>query len=90
MSKNTNFDAILHARLTGMVGVLNIYLDLHLQYTWRKASVMVSKIKGKGGNHAQMLRQWILKFIHSEELPQPRYSHSRWTVLDDEDISQFL
>ena len=90
LSKNTNFDAILRARLTGMFGVLNLYLDPDLQYTWRKASVMVSKIEGKGVNHARMLRQWILKFIQSEELPQPHYSHSRWTVLDDEDISEFL
>ena len=69
MSRNTNFDAVLCAHLTGMVGVLNIYLDPDLQYTWRKASVMVSKVEGKGVNHARMLRQWILKFIQSEEVP---------------------
>ena len=69
MSRNTNFDAVLRAHLTGMVGVLNIYLDPDLQYTWRKASVMVSKVEGKGVNHARMLRQWILKFIQSEEVP---------------------
>jgi hypothetical protein len=90
MSKNTNFDVILRARLTGMVGVLNLYLDPVLRYTWRSASVMVSKIEGKGVNHARMLRQWILEFVRSEKLPQPNYSHSHWTVLDDEDISQFL
>ena len=28
LSKNTNFDAILWACLTGMFGVLNLYLDL--------------------------------------------------------------
>jgi hypothetical protein len=90
MSKNTNFDVILRACLTGMVGVLNLYLDPVLRYTWRSASVMVSKIEGKGVNHAWMLRQWILEFVHSKKLPQPNYSHSHWTVLDDEDISQFL
>ena len=90
MSKNTNFDVILQVHLTGMVGVLNLYLDPAVQYTWRKASVIVSKIERKGVNHARMLRQWILEFICSEELPQPHYNHSRWTVLDDEDISQFI
>ena len=90
LSKNKNFDIILRARLTGMVGVLNLYLDPDLQYTWREASVMVSKVEAKGVNHACMLRRWILKFIDSEELPQPHYSDSHWTVLDDEDISQFL
>jgi len=35
-----------------MVGVLNLYLDPAVQYTWRKASVIVSKIERKGVNHA--------------------------------------
>ena len=52
MSKNTNFDIILHAHLTAMVGVLNLYLDPALQYTWREASVMDSKVEGKTVNHA--------------------------------------
>ena len=90
MSKNNNFDIILCACLTGLVGVLNIHLDPSLQNTLREASVMVSKVEAKGVNHVHMLRRWILKFIQSEELPQPNYSHSHWTVLDDEDISQLL
>ncbi|KAH9020181.1 hypothetical protein EDB85DRAFT_2153229 [Lactarius pseudohatsudake] len=90
MSKSTNFDALLRARLTGMVGVLNLYLDPAVQYTWRRASEIVSKIEGKGMNHARMLRRWILEFVRSGDIPQPQYSHSRWTVLDDEDVSQFI
>ncbi|KAH8979873.1 hypothetical protein EDB92DRAFT_1954569 [Lactarius akahatsu] len=90
MSKSMNFNALLRARLTGMVGVLNLYLDPALQYTWRRASEIVSKIEGKGMNRAQMLRQWILEFVRSGDIPLPQYSHSRQTVLDDEDISQFI
>jgi hypothetical protein len=90
MCKNKDLDPILRARLTGMLGVLNLYLDPDLCYTWRKSSVMVSKIEGKGVSHARMLRQWILEFAQSEELPLPNYSHSRHTILDDEDITQFL
>ncbi|KAH8989993.1 hypothetical protein EDB92DRAFT_1816969 [Lactarius akahatsu] len=82
MSKSTNFDALLRACLTGMVGVLNLYLDLALQYTWRRASEIILKIEGKGMNHTQMLRQWILEFIHSGDIPLP--------ILDDEDVSQFI
>ncbi|KAH8987499.1 hypothetical protein EDB86DRAFT_3082231 [Lactarius hatsudake] len=90
MSKSTNFDALLRARLTGMVGVLNLYLDPALQYTWRRASEIVSKIEGKGVNGARMLRRWILEFIRTGDIPQPQYRHSHQTVLDDEDISQFI
>ena len=50
MRQNTNFDVILHTCLTRMIGVLNLYLDPDLSYIWRKASVMVSKIEGKGVN----------------------------------------
>ena len=86
MSKNTNFDVILCTCLTGMIGVLNLHLDPDLTYTWRKALVKVSKIEGKGVNHVHLPRAWILKFILNDELPQPCYNHSHWTVLDDEDI----
>ncbi|KAI9444313.1 hypothetical protein H4582DRAFT_2071878 [Lactarius indigo] len=73
MSKSTNFDALLRARLAGMLGVLNLYLDPALQYTWRRASEM-----------------WIIEFIHSGDIPQPQYSHSHQTVLDNEDVSHFI
>ncbi|KAH9014045.1 hypothetical protein EDB85DRAFT_2157659 [Lactarius pseudohatsudake] len=90
MSKSPNFDALLRARLTGMVGVLNLYLDPALQYTWRRASELVSKIEGKGANRARMLRRWILEFIRSGDIPQPQYRRSHQTVLNDEDVSQFI
>ena len=54
MSKNKDFDIIWHTQVMGMVGVLNLYLDPVLQYTWREASVMVSKVEGKTENHVHM------------------------------------
>ena len=81
---------VLWACLTGMVEVLNLYLDPKLQYTWRNVSVMVAKIQGHGVKHAWNLWEWILTFAHSEELPVHSYGQSRWNVLDDEDISQTL
>jgi hypothetical protein len=89
-SRDSRLDIALRGRLTGMVGVLNLYLDPKLQYTWRNASIMVANVQGRGVKRARKLREWILGFAHSEELPLLHYPHSRWNVLDDEDVSQTL
>ncbi|KAI0070203.1 hypothetical protein K474DRAFT_1609121 [Panus rudis PR-1116 ss-1] len=73
-----------------MVGVLNLYLDPELSYTWRNASIIVSKAQGHGVKHARNLRQWILNFVRYEKLPLHCYGQTRWSVLEDEDISQEL
>lgn len=89
-SKQKNLDIILRARITAMVGVLNLYLDSGLGYSWRSASLVVAKAWSQGVTHARNLRKWILDFIRSDQLPLHRYGQSRWTVLEDEDISQGL
>ena len=89
-SSDAKLDVFLWARLTGMVGVLNMYLDPSLQYTWRGASEMVSKVQGCGVSRARRLREWILTFSRSGELPVHNYGQPKWNVLDDEDISQSL
>jgi hypothetical protein len=88
--KAKNLDVILRARITAMVGVLNLFLDSRLGYTWRNASLVVAKARGQGMTHARSLRKWILDFIRYEDLPLHRYGQSRWTVLEDEDISRSL
>ena len=88
--KENSLDVILCARITAMVGVLNLYLDSGLGYSWRNASLVVAKARGQGKTHARNLRKWILDFIRSDQLPLHRYGQSKWTVLDDEDISQSL
>jgi hypothetical protein len=47
-SCNSWLDLILCARLTGMVGVLNLYLDPQLKSSWTNASMMVAKVEGHG------------------------------------------
>ncbi|KAH9014698.1 hypothetical protein EDB84DRAFT_1568033 [Lactarius hengduanensis] len=89
-SRDSRLDLVLRSRLTGMVRVLNLYQDLTLQYTWRNASAMVTKIQGHGVKRARRLREWILAFVRSGELPEHHYGQSRWNVLDDEDVSQTL
>ena len=89
-SKAKNLDLTLRARISAMTAVLNLYLDAGSCYTWTNASLVVAKARGQGFMHACNLRKWILDFIRHERLPFHRYSQSRWTVLEDEDILQSL
>ena len=36
-----------------MVGVLNLYLDSGLGYSWRNASLIVVKARGQGKTHTK-------------------------------------
>lgn len=88
--KAKTLDVTLRARITAMTAVLNLCLDAGLCYTWTNASLVVAKARGQGPTHARNLRKWILDFIQYKRLPLHRYSQSRWTVLEDEDILQSL
>jgi hypothetical protein len=90
MCKDKSWDIVSCARITAMVGVLNLYLETELCYTWRKASLVVAKAQGQGTMHAHNLRKWILDFIRSKCLPLHHYRKAKWTVLEDEDILQSL
>jgi hypothetical protein len=50
-SHNSRLDLILCAHLTGMVRVLNLYLDPQLKSSWTNASMMVAKVEGHGMKH---------------------------------------
>ena len=88
--KENSLDVLLCGWITAMVGVLNLYLDSGLGYSWRNASLIVVKARGQGKTHTRNLQKWILDFIQSDQLPLHRYGQPKWTVLDDEDISQSL
>jgi hypothetical protein len=51
-SKNKKIDVLFWAHMTGMVGVLNLYLDPKLSYTWHEASLIAAKSQGHGISHA--------------------------------------
>ena len=86
-SKDVKIDVTFRARITAMVGTLNLYLDPEMSYTWRQASVVVAKLQGKGVRHAQTIRQWIHQFINHGKLPVHHYKGSHSTILEDEDIA---
>jgi hypothetical protein len=81
-------DLVLHGRVQAMVGVLNLFLDEALGYTWRQASLIVAKSQSGGVARARLMRHWILNFLQNNELPRPKHIGTRPTVLEDEDIAQ--
>jgi hypothetical protein len=52
-----------------MLGVINIFLDTDLSYTWRKASMIVAKAQGASPNQAHKIHQWIIEFVKEGKLP---------------------
>jgi len=47
-SKDKSLDVFFRACITAMAGVLNLYLDSELSYTWHQASMIVAKSQGHG------------------------------------------
>ena len=87
-SQDKLLDVIFRARISAMAGVLNIFLDPDLPYTWRKASMVVAKAQGHGSTRARSIRAWILDFVREGKLPFHSYGYTRKTVLEDEDVVQ--
>ncbi|KAG6871717.1 hypothetical protein C0992_010438, partial [Termitomyces sp. T32_za158] len=89
-SKDKKLDVVFRARITAMVGVLNLYLHPELSYTWHEASMIVSRSEGKGTNHARNLQAWIHQFIQDETLPMHHYGRFRTSILQDEDFTSAI
>ena len=76
------------ACITAMVGTLNLYLDSELSYSWREASLVVSKSQGQGSNHARNIRTWIHRFLSIGVFPLHRFGQTSSSILLDEDFAQ--
>ncbi|KAJ7616260.1 hypothetical protein B0H17DRAFT_1220279 [Mycena rosella] len=83
-SKDKKLDVFFRARITAMVGALNLYLDSELSYTWREASMIVSKSQGHGSYRARSIRSWIHAFLTSKKLPLHRYGQYHSSILHDD------
>jgi hypothetical protein len=88
LSKDQKLDVVFRARITAMVGTINLYMDSELSYTWREASLIVAKSQGQGPNHARNLRTWTHNFLHRGKLPLHRYGRFSCSILNDEDFAQ--
>ncbi|KAJ6465674.1 hypothetical protein DFH09DRAFT_957054 [Mycena vulgaris] len=73
-----------------MVGTINLYLDSQLSYTWREASMIVSRSQGHGSYHARNIRSWIHAFLTLKKLPLHRYGQYHSSILNDEDFSEAI
>ena len=86
--QDKSIDVVFRARICAMVGVLNLYLDSDLLYSWRKVSMIVAKAQGRGPHWARSVRKWILDFVRTGTLPLHSYCYDRKTVLEEEGILQ--
>ena len=86
--RDKSLDVVFRAHISAMVGVLNLYLDPELPYTWKEASMVIVKAQGCGSTCACSIRMWVLDFIREGTLPLHSYGYSRQTVLEDEEVLQ--
>jgi hypothetical protein len=63
MVKEKKLGDFVHTHILAMEATLNIFLDKELGFTWTKASIVMAKSHGRGQMHAQMIREWVLKFV---------------------------
>ena len=73
-----------------MVGLLNIYTDVNLKYSWRRSSEIVAKTQGSGKNHAWCIHKWTLDLLKQSDLSLYELSQKWGTIVDDEDIAEEL
>jgi hypothetical protein len=80
-------DSVLRGRVVAMIGLLNLFLVEKLGYTWKKASEVIARSEGRGTSRARSIRQWVVKFLCTRELPGHQHGHTRLSVLNDENIA---
>lgn len=81
-------DIVFQACISSIIGVLNLFLDADLPYTWREALIVIAKVQGHGPTHACSIQFWVLNFVQEGKLPLHSYSYTQNTVLEDEGIVQ--
>ena len=90
IAQDKKIDNILRGRVRAILGLINLFLDEELGilgYTWRKASLVVAKSQSHSVARVRSIRLWALSFLQTRDLPHPKYSRTRSTVLQDEDVS---
>jgi len=73
-----------------MLGVINLFLDTDLLYTWRKALMIIAKAQSAGPNRACNIRWWIVKFVKEGKLPLHSYGYEKPTALDNKGVAQAI
>ena len=81
-------DVIVRACIAVIIGLLNVYTDNNLKYSWRTATNLVAKVQRSGKNHTQHIREWVMDFLRCSDLPHHQLNWKHPTIIDDEDITQ--
>jgi hypothetical protein len=89
-AKLEDLDPVLRGRIVAMVRLLNLFLDESLGYTWKKASQVVAKSEGRGTNRTRSIRQWVVRFMRTKELPSHKHGQTQLCVLNDENITHAI
>ena len=71
-----------------MVGLLNIFTDEKLGYSWTQASEIIAWTLGHGTNLARHVREWVMAFLRWRDLPLHQLKWKRRMIIDDEDIAE--
>ena len=86
--KKGDLDVIVQARVAAMVGLLNIFTDEKLKYSWTQASEIIARTLRHGTNHACHVREWVMAFLRWRDLPLHQLKWKRRIIIDDEDIAE--
>jgi hypothetical protein len=89
-AKRGDLDTIVQARVAAIIGLLNIYTDEGLKYSWMGASEIAAKMQGRGTSYARRIRAWAINFLKWRTLPLHQLNQKRGTIIDDEDIAEEL
>ena len=87
-AKRGDLDVIVQARLAAMVGLLNFYTDQDLHFSWRRVSIMVARMQGRGTNHVRHICKWVMDFLRWRDLPLYQLNRKQGTIVDDEDVAE--
>ena len=79
-------DVVFQACISAMIGVLNIFLNPKLSFTWRELLIVVATAQGHGVACTCSIWTWVLDFVWEERLPFYSYGYTRQTVLKDKDL----
>jgi hypothetical protein len=87
-TQEKSLDVIFRACISAMIGVLNLFLDPGLSYTWREALMIIAKAQGHGSTCTRSVWTWILDFVWEGRLPLHSYCYTQSTVLDNDEVLQ--
>ncbi len=83
-----DLDVIVRARVAAVVGLLNLFANKGLDFSWKKASEVVSKAQGHGTHCTRCIREWAIIYLRWRDLPLHQMDQKRGTILNDEDVAE--